>query len=79
MLPMTLPLEEFNGREKIADLPRKLEWQGSAGSDPEDAYRAPEAELARFEDQDTKVEIVEYRIQRIVGFPAGTPISRDSL
>ncbi len=36
MLPMTLELKEFNGREKIADLPRQLRWQGSPGSDPED-------------------------------------------
>ncbi|WP_432790320.1 cyclophilin-like fold protein [Brevibacterium sp. K11IcPPYGO002] len=36
MLPMTLELEEFNGREKIADLPRELDYEGSPGSDPED-------------------------------------------
>jgi len=36
MLPLTLTLEEFNGREKIADLPRELKYQGSPGSDPED-------------------------------------------
>lgn len=36
MLPMTLELKEFNGREKIADLPRELRWQGSPGSDPQD-------------------------------------------
>lgn len=36
MLPLTLTLEEFNGREKIADLPRELDHTGSPGSDPED-------------------------------------------
>ncbi|MEU5945828.1 cyclophilin-like fold protein [Micromonospora sp. NPDC047465] len=38
MLPLTLTLEEFNGREKIADLPRALEYEGSPGSDPEDGH-----------------------------------------
>lgn len=36
MLPLTLALEEFNGREKIAYLPRELAHAGSPGSDPED-------------------------------------------
>ncbi|MER5324608.1 cyclophilin-like fold protein [Streptosporangium roseum] len=36
MLPLTLTLEEFNGREKIGYLPRKLDTTGSPGSDPED-------------------------------------------
>jgi hypothetical protein len=36
MLPLTLTLEEFNGREKIAYLPRELAHEGSPGSDPED-------------------------------------------
>jgi hypothetical protein len=36
MLPLTLDLEELNGREKIAYLPRDLEHDGSPGSDPED-------------------------------------------
>ncbi|MCW3844514.1 cyclophilin-like fold protein [Micromonospora yasonensis] len=36
MLPLTLTLEEFNGREKIADLPRALKYEGSPGSDPKD-------------------------------------------
>jgi hypothetical protein len=34
MLPLTLTLEEFAGREKIGYLPRKLRHQGSPGSDP---------------------------------------------
>lgn len=36
MLPLTLKLEEFAGREKIGYLPRKLKHSGSPGSDPED-------------------------------------------
>lgn len=36
MLPLRLPFEEFNGREKIGYLPRKLNTAGSPGSDPED-------------------------------------------
>ena len=36
MLPLTLTLEEFAGREKIAYLPRELAHGGSPGSDPED-------------------------------------------
>ncbi|MEV4172513.1 cyclophilin-like fold protein [Nonomuraea sp. NPDC049709] len=36
MLPLTLPFEEFNGREKVGYLPRKLNTTGSPGSDPED-------------------------------------------
>ena len=37
MLPLTLTLEEFAGREKIAYLPRALAHSGSPGSDPEDS------------------------------------------
>lgn len=36
MLPLTLSMKEFAGREKIADLPRPLHYEGSPGSDPED-------------------------------------------
>ena len=36
MLPLTLTLEEFAGREKIAYLPRELAHARSLGSDPED-------------------------------------------
>src|SRR5688500_18155429 len=36
MLLLTLALEEFAGREKIAYLPRELAHDGSPGSDPED-------------------------------------------
>lgn len=38
MLPLNLTLEEFNGREKIADLPRPLKHEGSPGSDPENGH-----------------------------------------
>ncbi len=36
MLPLTLPFEEYAGEEKIGYLPRKLNIEGSSGSDPED-------------------------------------------
>ncbi|MFJ4037022.1 cyclophilin-like fold protein [Microbacterium sp. NPDC090007] len=36
MLPLEVSFEEFNGREKIAYLPRELDWSGTGGSDPED-------------------------------------------
>lgn len=88
MLPLILTLEEFSGREKIADLPRPLQHQGSPGSDPEDGdliyfvpwgnlgfyydasgigfsdqtihlgrYSATDDELARFDGQETRVEL----------------------
>lgn len=38
MLPLTLTMEEFAGREKVADLPRPLRHEGSPGSDPEDGH-----------------------------------------
>jgi hypothetical protein len=44
LLPLTLTLEEFNGREKIGYLPRELDTDGSPGHDPEDGdliYFAP--------------------------------------
>lgn len=49
MLPLTLSFKEFNGREKIAYLPRKLETAGTSGSDPEDGdliYFVPWGNLA---------------------------------
>lgn len=36
MLPLTMKLEEYAGREKIGYLSRKLTTEGSPGSDPED-------------------------------------------
>lgn len=44
MLPLTVPFEEFSGREKIGYLPRKLTTAGVPGSDPENGdliYFAP--------------------------------------
>jgi hypothetical protein len=44
MLPLTLTVEEFAGREKISYLPRELRHRGSPGSDPESGdliYFAP--------------------------------------
>jgi hypothetical protein len=36
LLPLTMKLEEFAGREKIGYFSRKLTVKGSSGSDPED-------------------------------------------
>lgn len=36
LLPFTMQLEEYAGREKIGDPPRELDVQGTPGSDPED-------------------------------------------
>ena len=36
MLPLTMTLEEFNGREKIGYFSRELAHEGSPGSNPED-------------------------------------------
>lgn len=36
MLPLMLTVEELSGKEKISYLPRKLNHNGSPGSDPED-------------------------------------------
>lgn len=36
LLPLTLTLEEYAGREKISYLPRALTLDGSPGSDPKD-------------------------------------------
>ncbi|QYN39020.1 hypothetical protein K1T35_18565 [Pseudonocardia sp. DSM 110487] len=35
MLPLTISVEEYSGREKISYLPRELNHEGSPGSDPE--------------------------------------------
>jgi hypothetical protein len=36
MLPLTIRLEEYAGREKISYLPRELNYDGSPGTDPAD-------------------------------------------
>lgn len=38
MLPLTMTLEEYAGREKIGYFARKLATEGSLGSDPEDGH-----------------------------------------
>ncbi len=38
MLPLTITVEEFAGREKISYLPRELRHRGSPGSDPENGH-----------------------------------------
>lgn len=53
MLPLTLTFEEFNGREKIAYLPRELIHDESPGSDPEDGdliYYVPWGNLGFYYD-----------------------------
>jgi hypothetical protein len=55
MLPLTLSLEEFNGREKISYLPKELDTAGSPGSDPEDGdliYFAPWGNLGFYYNTD---------------------------
>ncbi len=52
LLPLTVMLEDFNGTEKITDLPRKLSTEGApAGFDPsagDISYYAPWGNLAVF-------------------------------
>jgi hypothetical protein len=52
MLPLTLTLEDYNGSEKISDLPRKLSREGApAGFEPsagDIAFYAPWGNLAVF-------------------------------
>ncbi len=52
LLPLTLTLQDYNGTEKISDLPRRLSTEGApAGSDPsvgDIAYYAPWGNLAIF-------------------------------
>jgi hypothetical protein len=38
MLPLTITVEEFAGREKTSYLPRELRHRGSPGSDPENGH-----------------------------------------
>lgn len=52
LLPLTLSLDDYNGTEKISDLPKKLSTRGApAGVDPaagDIAYYAPWGNLAIF-------------------------------
>jgi hypothetical protein len=53
LLPMTVTIKEFAGREKIADLPRQLVFAGTPGSDPEDGdliYYTPWGNLGFYYD-----------------------------
>jgi hypothetical protein len=55
MLPLTLSVEEFNGREKISYLPRDLDTAGSPGHDPADGdliYYAPWGNLGLYYNTD---------------------------
>ncbi len=55
MLPLTLTFEEFNGREKIAYLPQKLDTRASPGSKPESddlIYYAPWGNLGFYYNTD---------------------------
>ncbi|MDI9917368.1 cyclophilin-like fold protein [Rhodococcus sp. IEGM 1379] len=55
MLPLTLSVEEFAGREKVSRLPRELETDRSPGSDPENGdliYYAPWGSLGFYYDAD---------------------------
>jgi len=59
MLPLSLAFEDLSGREKIADLPRELNIEGSPGSDPEDGdliYFTPWGNLGFYYD----AEGIEY-------------------
>ncbi|WP_024819324.1 cyclophilin-like fold protein [Arthrobacter sp. 31Y] len=73
MLPLTLTMEEFAGREKIADLPRTLHHEGSPGSDPEDGdliYFVPWGNLGFYYDasgigfSDQTVHVGRYKATR---------------
>lgn len=53
LLPMNLELEDFDASERIAYLPRELDWDGTPGSDPEDGdliYYAPWGNIGFFYD-----------------------------
>ncbi len=53
LLPMNLELEDFDASEKIAYLPRELDWDGTPGSDPEDGdliYYTPWGNIGFFYD-----------------------------
>jgi len=66
-LPLTLRLEAFAGREKIAYLPQKLNVNGSPGTDPEDGdlitihigrYRATLPQLRQLAAQPVSVTLL---------------------
>lgn len=55
ILPLTMELEELNGREKIGYPPRELDVDGTPGSDPEDGdliYFTPWGNIGFYYDAD---------------------------
>lgn len=55
LLPLTISVEEFAGKEKLGRLPRALETAGSTGSDPADGdliYFIPWGNLGFYYDTD---------------------------
>jgi hypothetical protein len=55
LLPLTMELEELNGREKIGYPPRELDVDGTPGSDPEDGdliYFTPWGNIGFYYDAD---------------------------
>lgn len=55
LLPLTMELEELNGREKIGYPPRELDVDGTPGSDPEDGdliYFVPWGNIGFYYDAD---------------------------
>lgn len=55
MLPLTVELKDFAGREKIADLPRVVRHEGTPGSDPQNGdlmYFTPWGNLGFYYDAD---------------------------
>jgi hypothetical protein len=85
MLPLTLKLEEFAGKEKVAYLPRRLTHSGSPGSDPEDGdliYYIPWGNLGFYYDaagigySDQTVHLGTYRASRDqLNALEGTPVT----
>ncbi len=78
MLPLTLKLEEFAGREKISYLPRKLKHIGSPGSDPEDGdliYFVPWGNLGFY----YKTAGIDYSDQTLhIGTYKASPATREA-
>lgn len=73
MLPLTMKLEEFAGREKIGYFSRKLKTEGSPGSDPEDGdliYFVPWGNIGFYYDasgigySDQTIHIGKYKASR---------------
>lgn len=90
MLPLTLTLEEFAGREKIGHLPSRLTHGGSPGSDPEDGdliYYVPWGNIGFYYNtssigySDQTIHLGTYNasldeLERLVGHPVMIEIVR---